>query len=455
MTQVGEIHWYEGLFLQPHHLQTMQRHLVNLHAQGRKLANSFPYGQIEARLSEDALENLLVQFDRLYVVMPSGIIIDAPHNCELPALDIRSAFEGGSGSVNISLGLPLWYSERGNTIDEFTQDDNRAKRLFRTREVNRFDENSGENEQPMKLRQLNARLLLDGDDHSDLETIPILRIVHATGDQVGLPHRDAKFAPPTLLLNGSVVLRDLSRDLVNQIEASRKELVIQINRGGFKVENMRGVQFEQMLRLRILNHYSARLPELVNAPATTPFDMYLEFRSLQGELAALYPGRDQFEAPAYDHMKPMVPFQAISTSVRGMLRGAVAASYIHVPLTPTGEVHLAQLEAAHLDSANQYYLGIRSGEDPLQLASLVEDPDRFKLMAHSLAQRMIFGVKLALERMPPLELPSEAGLTFFRLHLEESARMWERISEEKEIAARWPGMETADYKLALYMVTPG
>ncbi|HEV2394898.1 MAG TPA: hypothetical protein VG146_21320 [Verrucomicrobiae bacterium] len=40
------------------------------------------------------------------------------------------------------------------------------------------------------------------------------------------------------------MLREIVRDLVSQVEASRKELVVQLARGGFSLETMRGVQFD-------------------------------------------------------------------------------------------------------------------------------------------------------------------------------------------------------------------
>ena len=56
--------------------------------------------------------------------------------------------------------------------------------------------------------------------------------------------------------------------------------------------------------------------------------------------------------------------------------------------------------------------------------------------------------------LSPLELPSEGGLTYFRLLRGDSARMWERVVDEKAIAARWPGMEGSDFNLTLYMTVP-
>ena len=50
-------------------------------------------------------------------------------------------------------------------------------------------------------------------------------------------------------MTGSPVLRELVRDLASQVSASRRELVVQLTRGGFNLENLRGLQFEQLMRL--------------------------------------------------------------------------------------------------------------------------------------------------------------------------------------------------------------
>lgn len=251
------------------------------------------------------------------------------------------------------------------------------------------------------------------------------------------------------------MLFELVRDLANQVEASRKELVIQISRGGFSIDTMRGVQFEQMLRLRTLNRFSARLPALVASPRTTPFDVYVELRELLAELAALHPERDQFDAAAYDHDNPAVAFNELSGRIRGLLRGAVAARFLQVPFTRDQKMLVATLTDEHLNVPNEYFLGIRTKEDPQAVAQLVEDPDRFKLMARSLATQRIWGIKLKEERHPPLELPSQAGLHYFRLNRAEGARMWERIKDEKAVAIRWPEVETSDFAITLYMTVPG
>lgn len=455
MAKLGQVHWHEGLFLQPHHLQLTQHLLNDQFATDRRLAWAYPYGMVEYRLSSDALENMLVQFDRLTVVMPSGLVVRVPENADLPALPVGERFESSSAAFTVNIGVPLWHGSRANTIERGSQADARAKRVFRVAETQWHDENTGENPQPVLLRRVNARLLFDEDDHSDLEVLPLLRITHATGEDVGLPRQDPTFVPPCFVLNGSPVLRDLMRNLAHQVEATRGELVNQINRGGaFSWENVRGIQFEQVLRLGVLNRFAGRLRQLVQAPSASPFGVYLGLRDLLGGLAALHPDNDQFEAADYDHDSPGVVFHELSAKIRRLLRGTVAAPILRLPFRREGNLLLAELTDEHLTRPNEYFLGIKTKQDPSQLAKLVENPDEFKLMARTLAGRAIFGVRLAEERYPPFGLPAETGLHYFRLQRAESERMWERISQEKAMAVRYPGMDTSDYDVTLYMTVP-
>src|SRR5205085_3729094 len=185
------------------------------------------------------------------------------------------AFAASGGSVYVLLGVPLWFDRRANALPPGEVADSRVKVLYRTAETEITDENTGENPKPVLMRRINARLLLENEDPSDLEVIPLLRIVRATGQDVGMPRQDSEYTGPCLILNGSPVLKELVRDLASQVEASRKELVVQLTRGGFSLENLRGVLFEQMLRLRTLNRFSARLPSLAEAANVPPFFMYL------------------------------------------------------------------------------------------------------------------------------------------------------------------------------------
>jgi type VI secretion system protein ImpJ len=448
------IHWHEGLFLQPHHLQRMQKELLELNQAERRLAWHYPYGLIEAQLSHDELENMRVRFDKLRVTMPSGLEVRVPGNCELASLDIKADLAKSTDSFMVYLGVPLWFHNRANTAGPET--DPRAKMIYRVMERECLDENTGENPQPVPMRTINARLLLEQEDRSDLEVVPLLRIKRAAGEEVGLPKQDMEYVPPCLVLEGSPVLRELVRDLVAQVEASRKELVAQIARSGASLDTMRGVQFELMMRLRTLNRFSAILPSWIQAPRVPPFQMYLSLRELLAELAALYPEKDPFDCAAYDHDNPYPAFQELSVKIRGYLRGAVAPSFIKVAFKETEGTLLAVLAEEHFTKPNAYYLGIKTKADPTALGRYVENADQFKLMPKSLARAAIFGVQLKEERIPPLELPAQADLHYFRVLTEDSARRWQQIKDEKAAAidCQHAELDLAHAEFAWYMTVP-
>ena len=450
----AQIHWHEGLFLQAHHLQRGQKGFMDAISAERRLSWAFPYGVIEARLNPDDLENMRIRFDRLRAIMPSGTEVNYPAEAELPSIDIKQSFATSGGVLNIFLAVPLWFDARANTVESGSATDARAKVLYRLNEVECADENSGENPKPLLMRRINARLLLESEDPSDLEVIPLLRVVRATGQEVGLPRQDSEYSGPCIILNGSPVLMELVRDLASQVEASRKELVIQLTRGGFSLENLRGVQFEQIMRLRTLNRFSARLPSLAEAPSVSPFFMYLELRELLGELTALHPDRDVFDVPAYDHDNPYLGFGELSAKIRSLLRGTVAPTYMKVSFTNLAEIQTAVFEDKHFALPNDYFLGIETKEDPRGLVNLVENPDEFKLMPKSMASRAIRGVLLKEERFVPLELPAKAGLHYFRLLRSVSTRAWDQIQAEKAAVIRWPDEGVSDFQISIYMTLP-
>ena len=441
----------------PHHLQRMQKSFRDQVASERQLGWAHPSGVIEARLSRDELENMRVRFDRLRVIMPSGLEINYPENAELPSLDIKPTFSKGMGSFNIFLGVPLWQNTRANAFNSVQQADPRIKLLYRLGEVECTDENTGENPKPIQIRKINARLMFAQEDASDMELLPLLRIVRAVGQDVGLPREDPEYVPPCLLLSGSPPLREMVRDLVSQVEASRKELVVQVSRSGFSLEQMRGIQFEQLSRLRTLNHFSARLPSLVLAPGVTPFEMYLELRALLGELAALHPDRDEFESAAYDHENLYPCFRELSSKIRQFLRGAVAPTWRKVDFKEANGVWNAALSDDDLTQPNAYFLGVKTKLDPIALARFVEDGDKFKLMPPSLLVRgAIRGIELKEERHAPLELPAQSDLHYFRLDRASNPRIWQQIQVEKAAAIRWTAtdLDWSGVGFSLYMTVP-
>src|SRR5262245_26167948 len=96
MASTGPVHWHEGLFLQPHHLQVMQRFLLDQTFQARELAFPYSHGLVKLELAGGELEKKLVRIKSLQAVMPSGLVIESPGNADIPALHINDRFDRDS-----------------------------------------------------------------------------------------------------------------------------------------------------------------------------------------------------------------------------------------------------------------------------------------------------------------------------------------------------------------------
>lgn len=450
MTQ--HIHWHEGLFLQPHHLQQMQQNIITQIRTERRLRFTYPYGVIESELSEDSLRNLLVQFKYLRVVMPSGTEVEYPSSADVPPLNLQNAFDSGAEAVTVMIGVPLWDPNGANVVTAEGNEGWKSRRIYKLNEIERPDENTGVHSHPMLVRRINARLLLSTDDIGGLEVLPLVRITRSTADSAGLPSLDPLFIPPCLLLHGYAPLAAIARDLSNQVDANRRDLVTRVSRGGTRGETSRESKFqsEHIFFLQTLNKFSGRLSTLIKAPGITTFDMYLELRELLGELATLVPGYDAMEVAAYDHDRPAIVFRELSDKIRELLALIANQKFRRVEFREEDEIYVAELTIVNLTEASVCYLAVETDEDPRTLVKLVEAQDRFKAMAKSNIHQRVRGLTLREEREVPLDLPAKPGLHYFRIDPEDNRALWRRIIVENTMAIRFTVSEPVDYKFTLY-----
>ena len=447
------VHWHEGLFLQPHHLQIMQRRFQQDVRAARSLLTPYAFGVVESRIAQDDLADGRVRFERLRVIMPSGQEVLFPEDANLPALDIKTELVRSQGPMEIMLAVPLLARNRANAFRPGEQADPRIKLLFMPEEVREVtDENTGENPQAIHFRKVNARVVFKAEDLSDMEFIPLLRVVRASGEDMGKPRQDPDFVPPSLLLRSSPVLHDMLRELTAQLNASREQLRIKVTTGGLGLE----VKWDLTLRLTTLNRFCGSLPAVVDEGTISPFAMYLQLRELLGELLALNPDKGVFECEAYNHLDPLRSFKELDRKIRAEIRVSRATEPLRVVFAGSPGLLRATLEPQHLEKPTGYYLGIKTKVDRTKLALYVGDSNKFKLMPRSMEQVAIFGVEIKEENYPPLELPGQSDLHYFRVLPASNQRRWDQIKQDKAISVVWNNVEfdLTDATVTLFMTLP-
>lgn len=446
-----QIHWHEGLFLQQHHLQAMQRSAQQGLTAERELQCSHPYGLITFSYRVAELQKQLLRVEHLRAVLPSGRLVDVPGNADLDALDFSQRFKS-TRPFTVYLAVPNWREDQPNTLAD---DSRRAgiKRAYAVRERVVCDENTGDSEQTIAYRRLNARLLIEGDDLDGYDCLPIMRIEHSAGDELGQPVEDPQFAPPCFHLRGSDDLFRKVRELTTNIDTTRQKLAAQIARAGYEPDTMAGKVIEQMMRLAALSRAAGRLNELIRIETLTPFQVFVELRAILGDFSALRPGDPGlFDSPAYDHRAPFEPFVQLITKINSQLQISDVAQYRAIEFSREDRCLAAKLTDDDFPRAQSWFLGVRSDQAPATIAQTVHNGNSFKLMSRSQITKAIFGIELQQEHVPPAALPMKSGLHYFRLNLERSADRWNEIKREHQIAVRWKEMARSDFELTLFYV---
>jgi type VI secretion system ImpJ/VasE family protein len=459
-----QVHWHEGLFLQPHHLQALQRSVFTSLWGERRFAMAFPYGVIEMRLAKDDLADNRIRFDKLHIAMPSGAVFRFPQDAELPSLDIRDAFRDNPDGFTVGIGLPLWRHERANTIDHGEAKPGvRQKLIYQVHEREFPDENTGMNAQPLQLRRLNGMLMLENEDRSDMEWLPLVHVVRQVSDDAaGLPRPNPFFVPPTMLLSGTHVLFEMVRDLTSQICATREQLARQLANTPLDLRSLQGAQYEHLSRLRCLSRSAALLPSLLDdspnvagcAGRLPLFDIYLALKDLLSELTSLYPAKGILDALPYDHDNPYPPFADLDKKIRSFLGGITGPRYRKIEFHLEDGVFVGDLTPEFFKDITGLFLSIETPTDPATLVRLVEDRDHFKLMPASYGLRAIRGLTLKEERAAPLELPVKAKQYFYRVNTDDSGRIYEHFVREPQGICHFDVPDHTKFRLTLYATVP-
>src|SRR5215470_17574419 len=163
------VHWSEGMFLRPHHLQAAQRHLAEAVQTGLKWDLHYSWGLRVADIDMDALANHRFVVRSLRARLRDGTAVRVPEDGPLPALDLRPALQRNT-SLTVYLGVPTVRLGRPNVA----ADGETGRYVLATQEIE--DENSGLNPQPVQVRLLNLRLLLSTDDPTGFEVLELAHV---------------------------------------------------------------------------------------------------------------------------------------------------------------------------------------------------------------------------------------------------------------------------------------
>lgn len=443
-----QVHWSEGLFMQPQHLQRMQRGLEDLSRRQRELSMSFPYGLTEFELDGEALKSRRVVVKRLSAVMPDGQELSMPGNCSVAPLTLDFDGSASGGAVTVYLRLPRWSTVEPN----LTQSAGAAGR-FLLRETQLTDENTSDNEIPVMVRTLNASLTADPHDDTSFTLLPVVRlnwsVINSSQPMLTL---DDDYMPPFLRVSSDCPLLSMCGELVFQLRSSRNSMLSVLSQDGFDPVSATSRSVLRVMRLQSVNRYEHRLFSELVPDRITPYALYLELLSLLGELEAQEPLARTFEIKNYVHDDAMPAFKALLERIRGiLLQGGVSSALSFEFVSGTDGCLELEVKDERVYEAGEIFIALSYTGDLNDRVADIEEGDKFRLLNRGSYGDRIRGVKLARLRFPPHYLPNLPGTVWFRLMTSESERMWTHISEEKRMIIDCVHDIFPNLKAALYV----
>jgi type VI secretion system protein ImpJ len=432
------VHWHEGMFLRPHHFQTSQRHVQHLNSLSEKWDHHYNWGLRSLDLDQDALANYRCVVRSMKARLRDGSLVAIPEDGNLPAVDLKTAFERES-ALTLYLGIPVLSLGRANLAGNGSTDSGRY--LLDTQELE--DENTGINPQPIQVRLLNLKLLLSTQDQTGYEVIPIARIDKSSQAQP-TPQLDLAYIPPVLACDGWQPLgAGILQTIYDRFGKKVELLATMIKQRGIGLESQAAgdrLIFEQ---LRVLNEGYSLLSILAFAQGIHPLTAYYELARLLGQLIA-FSRKLEYRVPdldKYDHDDLGKCFYGIKRYLDQCLDEIKEPDYKQRAFIGAGLRMQVSLEPAWLEAAWHMYVGVQSalgaeecirvlgpkGID-MKIGSSDRVDDLFRL-----GQR---GLIFTHAPLPPRALPSAQGLTYFQVSRDSQQEEWQAVQRSLTLAIR-------------------
>lgn len=350
------VHWCDGLFLRPQHLQTLDRDLNERLRYHSQWDHPFNYGLHAIEFSSAAMEagrfeviscearfrdgTLAIIKDRQ---QPEHVTFsDGPRDTPESSKTCRAVLavpklRMGARNVSPRPGGPERYVAQAQAI---------------------ADESRGDREQLVELLHLNTRLRLASDSDEGFDSLPLAQ-VRRTGNNVAKYELDDGYYPPILKIDAWPPLRDLIRAIRDLVRRKMDVLRHEITERGITWDGEQPGDSARFALLDRLNVASTTLAWLVDSPGAHPFSAYRQLAGIVGHLSIFGPERRAPDVPPYDHDDMAPVFQWLKAHIERLIDSISEFAYEKRMFVGTERGMKVRIDPRWLQSDYRCYVGIQ------------------------------------------------------------------------------------------------
>lgn len=447
------VHWSEGMFLQPHHLQAAERHWSETAHLSGQWDHQYFYGIRHLQFSQEAIGNSQFQVNVCHARMKDGTVVALDPGQEPDRIDLSEAFAEETtlriflavpklqmGSPNVAVGGA---SPRDGTSTP-PRDGTSAAGKQRFVEVCRpvQEESFGGNEQELSFRDLNVCLLLSTQDTAGYEILPIAQVQRA-GEKEAAPQLDVSYIPPNLAVEAWPPLgRDIVRAIYDIVGKKIGVLSQQVLARGITLVSQEPGDMDRLMMLHALNSAYGALGILTFASGVHPFTAYFELCRLVGQLSIFRQERRPPEIPSYDHDDLGRIFNYIKAQLLILLDSLPDYEYEQRWFEGEGQNKMrVSLESRWLESEWQWFVGVqRENLEERECLMLLSEPGglNWKLGSADKVESLFTfrhaGLNLRPMVQAPRALPPARDWIYFQVNRDNDA--WRDVLRTQSLAMR-------------------
>ncbi len=430
------VHWHEGMFLRPHHLQAADRYAADQAARLGQALVPYAWGCRALDVDPDALANNRFAVRRLAARMPDGTLVSLPEDGALAPLDLKPPLDRQQ-SVTVLLALPVLRPGRTNVADAGSDPLVR----YRLDAVDADDENAGGEVEPLVVRRPNLQLLTSDRDASGYVVLPLAKVERSDRAD-GRPRLAPGYILPALACDACPLLSvEILQAVYDRIGRKIDVLAGQVRDRGMAGDSLNG-DAVSVGQLRLLNESYALLHGLAFTPGIHPLPAYLELCRIVGMLAVIGPTRRTPPLPRYDHDDLGNTFFPLKRAIDDLLDRVVEPEFKDRPFMGAGLRMQVDLEPAWVEANWQLYIGAQSTLPADELVRVLTQPGVLDMKVGS-SERVdsIFrfgraGLRFLSVRTPPRVLPAPTGMAYFQLAAEQAGGEWPEVQKSLSLAVR-------------------
>jgi len=422
--------WYEGMKLDPHHFQQLDRYLrYNLNKSIRSI-NYNNWGLSTLQIDTAALANGNFSLVECIGVMPDGLFFSMPENEAQPkSRQFEDFFDATGDKLEVFLAIPL-EQLTGNNCQLDKLSENRITR-FTLQTIELLDDNTGSNLRQIGIARPNFSIKFGNEIFEEFNVLKIGEIVRSSDSSYSM---NKDFIPSCLSLSASDSILHCLREILGGLVAKGNELNNQINPNK---QDISIADVEILMLLQNINTFIPIINQHYNNPYCHPEIVYSLLLGLSGQLSTIMTGSgiSTVDLQPYDHKNLNEVFHRIYNQLLTLLniQKKISRPDISIPLQKKNDsLYMANLSQEQINS--QLFVVVKSSIPEKKIIS--EFANNIKIAAHeeilAVHQAGLQGIAVEYVSRPPSGLSVDPEFHYFKVHKE--GRLWDKIVDKQTIA---------------------